>query len=98
VQIDTPDELRGRVTAFYQMSSRGGPAIGDVVMGAFAGVVGPAVALTVGGFGPILVALGFWSRPNVVRDHRGVVDEDEVLEPVAPPDARETAGETRRAT
>ena len=62
-------------------------------MGAFAGIVGPVVALTIGGFGPMLVALGFASRPNRVRDYRGVV-EDEPVEPVAPPDARETAGET----
>jgi hypothetical protein len=61
-------------------------------MGAFAGVVGPVVALTVGGFGPMLVALGFASRPNIVRDYRGVDDEPE--EPVAPPDARAVAGET----
>jgi MFS family permease len=93
VQIDTPDEIRGRVTAFYQMSSRGGPALGDLLMGAFAGVVGPVVALTIGGFGPMLVVLGFASRPNRVRDYRGVVEEEPV-EPVAPPDARETAGET----
>jgi MFS family permease len=97
VQIDTPDEIRGRVTAFYQMSSRGGPAIGDLVMGGFAALVGPVAALTVGGFGPMLVALGFASRPNRVRDYEGVVDDDEEpLEPVAPPDARETAGEMRR--
>ncbi|SEK91900.1 Predicted arabinose efflux permease, MFS family [Blastococcus sp. DSM 46786] len=99
VQIDTPDEIRGRVTAFYQMSSRGGPAIGDVAMGAFAGVVGPVVALTVGGVGPMLVALGFWSRPNVVRDYQGQVEEEPVeqpAEPVAPPDARPLAGETRK--
>ena len=57
VQIDTPDELRGRVQAFYQMSSRGGPAIGDVVMGAFAGVVGPVVALTRRRPVPVLVGL-----------------------------------------
>jgi MFS family permease len=95
VQIDTPDEIRGRVTAFYQMSSRGGPAIGDLVMGAFAGVVGPVVALTVGGFGPMLVALGFASRPNRVRDYRGVVEDEEPVEPVVPPDARPVAGETR---
>jgi MFS family permease len=94
VQIDTPDEIRGRVTAFYQMSSRGGPALGDLLMGAFAGVVGPVAALTIGGFGPMLVALGFASKPNRVRDYRGVV-EDEPIEPVAPPDAREKAGETR---
>ncbi|MDK3255421.1 MFS transporter [Blastococcus capsensis] len=98
VQIDTPDEIRGRVTAFYQMSSRGGPAIGDVVMGAFAGVVGPVVALTVGGVGPMLVALGFWSRPNVVRNYEGVVEEESPVEPVAPPDARPLAGETRKPT
>jgi MFS family permease len=93
VQIDTPDEIRGRVTAFYQMSSRGGPALGDLLMGAFAGLVGPVVALTIGGFGPMLVAAGFASRPNRVRDYRGVVEEEPV-EPVAPPDARATAGET----
>jgi MFS family permease len=99
VQIDTPDEIRGRVTAFYQMSSRGGPAVGDMAMGAFAGVVGPVVALTIGGFGPILVALGFASRPNRVRDYEGVVEDDkEPVEPVAPPDARAVAGETRRGS
>jgi len=76
VQIDTPDEIRGRVTAFYQMSSRGGPAIGDVVVGGFAGLVGPVVALTVGGLAPILVAASFWMRDNVVRSYTGVVPEE----------------------
>jgi MFS family permease len=71
VQVDTPDEVRGRVTAFYQMSSRGGPAIGDLIIGAFAGVVGPAAALTVGGLGPVLVSAAFRLRPNVVRDYAG---------------------------
>jgi MFS family permease len=74
VQIDTPDELRGRVTAFYQMSSRGGPAIGDVVVGAFAAAVGPVAALTVGALGPIVVAGSFLLRGNVVRGYTGVVE------------------------
>ncbi len=82
VQLDTPDEIRGRVTAFYQMSSRGGPAIGDVVVGALAGVIGPAAALTAGAFGPILVGLGFLARPNVVRDYEGEQAQPE--SPVAP--------------
>ncbi|MDP9416739.1 MAG: MFS transporter [Actinomycetota bacterium] len=69
VQVDTPDEIRGRVTAFYQMSSRGGPAVGDVVVGAVAAAVGPVTALTIGGFGPLLVAAAFLSRPNAVRDY-----------------------------
>jgi MFS family permease len=73
VQIDTPDEIRGRVTAFYQMSSRGGPALGDVVVGAFAGLVGPVAALTVGALAPILVAGAFWTKENVVRAYTGAV-------------------------
>jgi MFS family permease len=75
VQIDTPDDIRGRVTAFYQMSSRGGPAIGDVVVGAFAGAVGPVVALSVGALSPMLVAAWFCSRENVVRSYSGQVEE-----------------------
>ncbi|BCB90302.1 MFS transporter [Phytohabitans suffuscus] len=74
VQIDTPDDIRGRVTAFYQMSSRGGPAIGDVVVGAFAGAVGPVVALSAGALAPMLVAGWFWSRRNVVRAYSGAVE------------------------
>ena len=49
VQLETPDELRGRVSAIYQMSSRGGPALGDTLVGAVAGVLGPVTALTLGG-------------------------------------------------
>ncbi len=87
VQVDTPDEIRGRVTAFYQMSSRGGPALGDVVMGAFAAAVGPVVALTIGGFGPILVAVAYLSRPNVVRDYTSATVPDEPETPPVPPAA-----------
>ncbi|MFC0106152.1 MFS transporter [Kibdelosporangium aridum] len=76
VQIDTPDEIRGRVTAFYQMASRGGPALGDVAVGAFAGLVGPVVALSVGALATISVAASFSLRDNVVRSYSGVVTED----------------------
>ena len=40
VQLSTPDALRGRVSSIYQMSSRGGPALGDTLVGAVAGVFG----------------------------------------------------------
>ena len=83
VQVDTPDEIRGRVTAFYQMSSRGGPALGDVVVGAFAAVVGPVAALTIGGFGPILIAAAHLLRPNVVRDYASATVADEPEPPPA---------------
>jgi MFS family permease len=88
VQIETPDELRGRVSAFYQMSSRGGPAIGDVVVGAAAGILGPITALTLGGIVPAVIALGYLSRPNRVRDYAGVADDEpaaENTEDVVPP-------------
>jgi len=93
VQVDTPDDIRGRVTAFYQMSSRGGPALGDLLIGAVAAAVGPVVALTCGGFGPLLVAAGFLSRPNVVREYASatVPEPDAPLEQPAPADARPTA-------
>ena len=84
VQVDTPDEIRGRVTAFYQMSSRGGPAIGDVVMGAFAAVVGPVAALTIGGLGPVLVAGAFLTRPNVVREYASASVPESEIAPGAP--------------
>jgi hypothetical protein len=96
VQLETPDELRGRVSAFYQMSSRGGPAIGDVVIGAAAGVVGPVAALTLGGIVPMLTGLGFLSRPNLVREYAGVEEPDAAAGAVGadatPPDARPEGG------
>lgn len=92
VQIDTPDHIRGRVTSFYQMSSRGGPALGDTVMGAFAGAVGPILALTLGGLGPVLVAGAFLLRPNAVRAYTRAEVPDE-----SPGDDRAGESPERRA-
>ncbi|MFD8074985.1 MFS transporter [Streptomyces sp. NPDC059718] len=69
VQLETPDELRGRVSAIYQMCSRGGPALGDTAMGAFAGAVGPVAALTVGGLVPALASLLSAARSRTVREY-----------------------------
>lgn len=73
VQLETPDELRGRVSAIYQMSSRGGPALGDKLVGAVAGMLGPVTALTLGGVLASLYAVCFVVRPNPVRRYRGLV-------------------------
>lgn len=69
VQIETPDALRGRVSAIYQMASRGGPALGDGVVGAAAGVLGPVLALTVGGLVPVAAALGTALGGRTVRHY-----------------------------
>jgi MFS family permease len=76
VQLETPDELRGRVSALYQMSSRGGPALGDTLVGAAAGVLGPVTALTVGGAMAATYACAFLARTNPVREYRGVAAEE----------------------
>ncbi|WP_123023968.1 MFS transporter [Mycolicibacterium stellerae] len=81
VQLETPDELRGRVSAIYQMSSRGGPALGDTLVGAVAGAVGPVTALTIGGGLAALYAVVFMVRPNPVRSYLGVSQEEEAAVP-----------------
>ncbi|MGH7291228.1 MAG: MFS transporter, partial [Myxococcota bacterium] len=58
-----------------QMSSRGGPALGDTLIGAVAGVLGPVTALTVGGAVAAAYACAFLTGPNPVREYRGVADE-----------------------
>lgn len=78
VLVETPDGIRGRVQGFYQMSSRGGPAIGDVNVGWVASLIGPVAALTLGGL--VSVALGAWfsTRPGVVRDYQAPTAQAEV--------------------
>ncbi len=71
VQIETPDELRGRVSSIYQMSSRGGPAVGDAVVGGMAGLVGPAAALTLGAAITLTYVTTMLVRPNPVRSYSG---------------------------
>lgn len=56
VQLEVPDALRGRVTSTYQIASRGGPALGDLNIGAVAGALGPVAALSLGGVLPIVTA------------------------------------------
>ncbi len=45
IQLVTPDELRGRVSAFQNMLINGGPGLGLGLMGGAAGVVGAPLAL-----------------------------------------------------
>jgi MFS family permease len=70
VQLETPDELRGRVSSIYQMSSRSGPALGDLNIGWFAGIVGPSLALTLGGTIPIFVATAYWVFGTRIAEYR----------------------------
>jgi MFS family permease len=71
VQLETPDEIRGRISSLYQMASRGGPAIGDFNIGWVAGAVGPVAALTLGGLVPIGAASWLAFKGGRVREYRG---------------------------
>ena len=75
VQIETPDGLRGRVSSIYQMASRGGPALGDTVIGAASGALGPVTALTVGALVPIAAAVATAVGGPTIRNYSVVESE-----------------------
>jgi MFS family permease len=72
VQLETPDELRGRATSLYTMASAGGPSLGQTLMGALAAALGPTGALTLGALVPIGYAGYLAIRGGTVRSYRGV--------------------------
>jgi MFS family permease len=74
VQLETPHELRGRVSAIYQMASKGGPALGDTLMGSAASALGPSVSLVLGGVLTIAYVGAFLGRDNPVRRYAGAAD------------------------
>ncbi len=58
VQIETPDELRGRVMSLYVLVVTGGPRIGDIEAAAVASVVGAPLSVLSGGLLCILGVAG----------------------------------------
>jgi MFS family permease len=84
VQLETPDEMRGRVSSIYQMASRGGPAFGDTIIGSFASLVGPMSALSLGSLVPIGYAALLYARSSRLRDYTAVRQDDEDLTSVTP--------------
>ena len=49
VQLDTPDELRGRVSAIHGLVVTSGPRIGDIEAAVVAAIVGPTLSVVSGG-------------------------------------------------
>ena len=70
VQVDTPDELRGRVSSAYQMVSRGGPSLGSAQMGAVAGALGPPIGLTLGASVTLLYAALLALKGRTIRTYK----------------------------
>jgi MFS family permease len=71
VQVDTPDRLRGRVTAAYQIVSRGGPSLGQAQMGALASALGAPLALTLGASVTVAYTALLALRGRTIRFYKG---------------------------
>ena len=70
VQLDTPDEMRGRVSAVNSVFIGASNQLGEFESGATAAVLGPVGSVLLGGLGTLLVA-GLWFRlfpPLAQRD------------------------------
>ena len=73
VLLETPDALRGRVGAVYEVAAGGGPPLGELNIGWLSGLVGVTSALSFGGVVPILYASAVALGAPVVREYRGAV-------------------------
>jgi MFS family permease len=61
LQLAVPDAIRGRATAVLQLSNRGGPSMGQLILGAAAASLSAPTALAIGGaigFLTLLIVLG----------------------------------------
>lgn len=75
VQLETPDEMRGRVSAVNSVFIGASNQLGEFQSGAVASLVGPIVAVVLGGSATCLVALA-WPRlfPKLAR-RRGLYSD-----------------------
>ncbi len=71
VQLETPDEMRGRVSAVNTIFIGASNQLGEFESGATAAFMGPVAAALVGGLGTLAVAL-LWGRwfPSLARRNR----------------------------
>lgn len=61
IQLHTPDEMRGRVSAVSQLTISASNELGEAESGLLASLLGPVAAVVAGGVGAIAVTL-LWSR------------------------------------
>ena len=70
VQLVTPDEMRGRVSALSGLFTNGGPQLGQLEAGAVASAVGAPLAATIGGSLMVIATLIFAVQPVMRRAYR----------------------------
>jgi MFS family permease len=61
VQLDTPDEMRGRVSAVFSLSTSTSNQLGQFQSGVTAALIGTVPAVVLGGVGTLLI-VAWWRR------------------------------------
>jgi hypothetical protein len=74
VQLDTPDAMRGRVSAVNSVFIGASNQLGEFESGATAALLGPVGSVVLGGLGTVLVALA-WIRLFPALARRDRLDE-----------------------
>jgi MFS family permease len=83
-QLQTPDQMRGRMTSINQIFFQGGPQLGEVEAGVVAQLFGVPFAIITGGIGTILATIFIARKWPVLRTYNG--DEHLALQASAPAD------------
>lgn len=79
VQLETPDAMRGRVSAVNSIFIGGSNQLGEFESGATAAWFGPVGSVVVGGLGTVLVALAWWRLfPSLAQRDRVTSGQDAI--------------------
>lgn len=70
-QIQTPDNLRGRMTSINQIFFMGGPQLGEMEAGIVAQLISPTFSVVTGGIGCLLAVIGIALRFPQLRRYQG---------------------------
>jgi MFS family permease len=84
IQLVTPNELRGRVSAFQGMLVNGGPGLGQGLMGAAAGAVGGPFALVAGAIACAVLNIVVLVKRRDLRARDLAMDDEAKPEPATP--------------
>jgi MFS family permease len=70
-QLQTPDDIRGRMVSVNQIFFLGGPQLGELEAGLVAQFFGAPIAVVTGGIGTILAVFGIARKWPQLRTYRG---------------------------
>ncbi|MGB3721600.1 MAG: MFS transporter [Pacificimonas sp.] len=78
IQLHTPDEKRGRVSAVSQVTISASNELGDAFSGSLAYLIGPVLAVAIGGVGALVVVAAYLGLFPELRRARTFAPPDEL--------------------